>query len=72
MTIDNFRDEYGFLSNFYGYPFEYKSIKYPHAEGAFQAQKCSTDEERMKYTLVNNPVIAKRMGKKTQSSLGLG
>lgn len=62
--INDFKGEYGFLSNFHSHPFEYKGIVYPHAEGAFQAQKCSTDEERMKYTLIKNPVVAKRTGKK--------
>lgn len=64
MIINDFKGEYGFLSNFYACPFEYKGIVYPHAEGAFQAQKCATDEERMKYTRIKNPVIAKRTGKK--------
>lgn len=63
-VINDFKGDFGFLSNFYAKPFEYKGIVYPHAEGAFQAQKCSTDEVRMKYTLIKNPVIAKRTGKK--------
>ena len=63
-VIDDFRGEYHFLSNFYGHPFEYKGLTYPNAEAAFQAQKCRTDDERIKYTIVKNPVVAKRMGKK--------
>lgn len=62
--ITEFREEYRFLSNFYQCPFEYKGLVYPNSEAAFQAQKCSTDEERIKYTQVKNPVFAKRMGKK--------
>ena len=62
--IDSFDGEYRFLSNFYQYPFEYRGLVYPNAEAAFQAQKCSNDEGRIKYTLVKNPVAAKRMGRK--------
>lgn len=62
--INSFRDEYRFLSNFYQCPFEYKGLIYPNAESAFQAQKCSSEDEKIKYTLQNNPVRAKQMGKK--------
>lgn len=62
--ITLFREEYKFLSNFYQYQFEFKGLTYPNAESAFQAQKCSSDEERIKYTLQKNPVRAKQMGKK--------
>lgn len=64
MIIDEFRGDYHFLSNFFGCPFEYKGLQYQNAEAAFQAQKCATDDERIKYTTVKNPVVAKRMGKK--------
>ena len=37
---------------------------YPNAEAAFQAQKCSSDADRIKYTLQKSPVEAERMGKK--------
>lgn len=62
--ISTFRGEYRFLSNFYQYPFEYKGLVYPNAEAAFQAQKCSTEEDKIKYTIQKNPVRAKQMGKK--------
>lgn len=62
--ISTFRGEYHFLSNFYQHPFTYKGLTYPNAEAAFQAQKCSSDEDRIKYTLQKNPVRAKQMGKK--------
>lgn len=63
-VINSFRDKYRFLSNFYQCPFEYKGLVYPNAEAAFQAQKCSDEEGRIKYTLIKNPVRAKQMGKK--------
>ena len=67
--ITSFRDEYRFLSNFYQCPFEYKGLIYPNAEAAFQAQKCSTEEDKIKYTLQKNPVRAKQMGKKEPNLL---
>ncbi|MCQ2518374.1 MAG: NADAR family protein [Lachnospiraceae bacterium] len=63
-TINSFREEYSFLSNFYQHPFEYKGLVYPNAEAAFQAQKCADEEGKVKYTLIKNPVRAKQMGKK--------
>lgn len=62
--IATFRGEYHFLSNFYQHPFTYKGLVYPNAEAAFQAQKCSSDADRIKYTLQKKPVRAKQMGKK--------
>ena len=63
-VIDNFTGDYRFLSNFYQYPFEFKGLVYPNAEAAFQAQKCSSESDKVKYTQIKKPVIAKRMGKK--------
>lgn len=62
--IASFKGEYRFLSNFYQSPVSYQGFIYPNAEAAFQAQKCEKEEDRVKYTLVKNPVVAKRMGKK--------
>ena len=63
-VIDDFKGDYRFLSNFHQCPFEYKGLTYPNAEAAFQAQKCATEEAKIKYTVTKNPVVAKRMGKK--------
>ena len=63
-VIDDFRGEYGFLSNFHQHPFEYKGLTYPNSEAAFQAQKCATEEAKIKYTKIKNPVFAKQAGKK--------
>ena len=62
--ITSFKDEYRFLSNFYQSPVTLDGLTYPNAEAAFQAQKCEKEEDKVKYTLVKNPVVAKRMGKK--------
>lgn len=37
--IDNFRGNYGFLSNFYSVKIKYEGIKYPSSENAYQAAK---------------------------------
>ena len=55
-VINDFRGEYGFLSNFYSSPFEYKGLVYPNSQAAFQAQKCATEEAKIKYTEVKNTV----------------
>lgn len=62
--IISFKEENRFLSNFYQSPVVCRGLTYPNAEAAFQAQKCGNDEDKVKYTLVKNPVVAKRMGKK--------
>ena len=63
-VIDSFKGKNHFLSNFYHCDFEFEGLTYHTAEAAFQAQKCSSDEEKIKYTEVSNPVAAKRMGRK--------
>ena len=62
--IESFKEEYRFLSNFYQTPVTYCGLTYPNAEAAFQAQKCRQEEDKVRYTLVKNPVRAKQMGKK--------
>ena len=64
VRIASFKEEYRFLSNFYQSPVTLDGLTYPNAEAAFQAQKCAKEEDKVKYTLVKNPVVAKRMGKK--------
>ena len=62
-TINKFEGDYRFLSNFYQYDFEYDGIVYHNAETAFQAQKCKTIEDKKIFSLIKNPVIAKRKGR---------
>ena len=62
--IISFRGQHQFLSNFFSSPVCYKGLTFYSAEAAFQAQKCSLDEDKIKYTLVKNPRIAKHMGKR--------
>ena len=63
-VINDFNGENRFLSNFYQCDFEFEGLTYHNAEAAFQAQKCASEEEKIKYTQVKSPVTAKRMGKR--------
>ena len=62
--INDFNGEYRFLSNFYACDFEFEGLTYHNAEAAFQAQKCASEEEKVKYTQVKSPVTAKHMGRR--------
>jgi len=60
--IDYFRNEYFFLSNFYPKKVYYENILYDNNESAFQAQKCQTQEEKLKFMGIT-PNIAKGKGR---------
>lgn len=64
--ILSFRDEYFFLSNFYPVEIKLDGIVYPNAEAAFQAQKTMDVEEHRKFSMLKNPVQAKRLGRKVK------
>lgn len=61
--INSFKNEYYFLSNFYSIPVTYNGLTYQNSEAAFQAQKCLTDEEKVRFTTMN-PSEAKRAGRR--------
>ena len=63
MTIDSFRGEYDYLSNFYSCPVEYDGLTYQNTEAAFQAAKCVDRNEREKFVSLS-PGQAKRLGRK--------
>ena len=62
--INSFRGDYYFLSNYYHVDFEFRGLTYHSSEAAFQAQKCATEEGKMKYTQMTNPTRAKMAGKR--------
>lgn len=64
--INLFRDEYFFLSNFYPVEIKLDGIVYPNAETVFQAQKTLDVEERRKFSMLKNPVQAKRLGREVK------
>ena len=63
MKIDSFKGEYFFLSNFYPAKIKYNGIQYLNNEAAFQAQKCTTMEDRIKFSYLN-PSDAKKLGRR--------
>jgi len=60
--IDFFRGKYFFLSNFFEAPVEYDGLKFKNSEAAFQAQKCSSYEQRKQFQELD-PSRAKRKGR---------
>lgn len=63
--IKSFRRKYEFLSNFYNAPVIYKGLTYQNSEAAFQAQKCTSEEEKKQFTAMN-PSEAKRAGRRVK------
>lgn len=62
MKINEFREEYFFLSNFYPCKVTYDGITYQNTEAAFQAQKCTSLEERKKFADLN-ATESKKLGR---------
>lgn len=60
--INEFRDKYFFLSNFYMAPVIFDGIRYENNEAAFQAQKCIDPTERKMFSSMN-PSDAKKIGR---------
>ncbi len=63
-SINYFREEYEFLSNFYPTKITFGGVIYYNAESAYQAQKCLSPEDRIKFSLLSSDE-AKRLGKKS-------
>ncbi len=63
-TIDTFRGEWDFLSNFYAVPIEMDGVTYPTTEHAFQAMKTREVAERYMVRDAPTPGAAKQRGKK--------
>lgn len=60
-TIDNFRGEYYFLSNFYSANVKYNGLPFRNNEAAFQSAKCP--ERALEFTELD-PSSAKRLGRR--------
>lgn len=63
-TINGFRDDYFFLSNFYMAPFPYKGVVVKSGEHAFQATKTVDIQERLSILAAETPGMAKRLGRR--------
>jgi ribA/ribD-fused uncharacterized protein len=64
-VIDNFRGNYGFLSNFYEVPVVHEGIEYTNNESAFQAAKLLDLNKRQQFTLMRG-VLAKSTGRRVE------
>lgn len=60
--INQFRDDFFFLSNFYAAPIRYNGYSYRNTEAAFQAQKTLDENQRVQFIQLN-PSDAKRKGR---------
>lgn len=64
-SIDMFREEYEFLSNFYPAKMEFENITYHNSEAAYQAQKCKYSEDKLKFANMYADE-AKKFGRKVE------
>jgi ribA/ribD-fused uncharacterized protein len=64
--ITQFKDSYGFLSNFFYCDVNYMGIDYPSTEHAFQAAKTWDVEKRIWIASAPTPGIAKRRGRQIE------
>lgn len=62
--ILRFTGDYRWLSNFYSIPVLYEGITYPSSEHAYQAAKTDDLAIRLHIANIDNPVSAKRYGRK--------
>jgi ribA/ribD-fused uncharacterized protein len=61
--IREFKGEYRFLSNFWYVDVEYKGVKYPSTEHAYQAQKCISPLDKALVLKCDTPAQAKALGR---------
>ncbi len=66
QTIDLFRGEYDFLSNFYPTKISFDGITYYNAEAAYQAQKCLRPTDREQFARLSADE-SKRLGRKVEA-----
>src|SRR5271157_5588617 len=66
MKIDNFRDNFAFLSNFHDSPIIYMGKEYKTVEHMFQASKALTEEAHEAIRLLPTPGAAKKAGRQTE------
>ncbi len=62
-SITYFKDEYGFLSNFYPSPFVWNGFCWPTVEHAYQAAKVKHLEDQWEIRTAKTPAQAKKLGK---------
>jgi hypothetical protein len=62
--IDNFRDKYAFLSNFYQHRICFDGLVFSSVEHAFQAAKTLDQTEKMQIANMPTSATAKQLGRK--------
>jgi hypothetical protein len=65
-VINQFKDEYAFLSNFHPWNVVYRGSKYATAEHAFQAAKGKEISDKLWIAESSRPGVAKRRGRKVE------
>ena len=65
-TIDLFRKDYYFLSNFYKCSVVYDGMSFPSVEHAFQAAKNPDSDYRKRVAGTASPAVAKRLGRSVE------
>lgn len=65
-TIDEFRGEYKWLSNFWRDGFQFEGKTWPSSEHAFQAMKTTDERDREEIRHAETPGKAKRLGMKVK------
>ena len=68
MVINKFRGEYSCFSNMDEHPITFNGLTYRNSEACFQAQKCSNDDERLEFTLIDG-YTAKRLGRRIKCDM---
>jgi len=63
-SINRFKGQYSFLSNFYPCLVEFEGMMYPSVEHAFQAAKTLDMDKRKDFRVYPTPADAKHFGKK--------
>jgi ribA/ribD-fused uncharacterized protein len=63
-TIDSFKGQYSFLSNFSSSPMRVCEIRFPTVEHAFQAMKTTDAEQRVTVANLATPGEAKKAGRR--------
>lgn len=62
--IRSFSGQYRFLSNFYRSPIVFEGENYLTVEHAYQAAKCTSEEDRLSIQREDNPGNAKKLGRR--------
>lgn len=64
LKIDNFDEDFRFLSNFWESPFTHDGIVYPSNEHFYQAMKSESRADRKRLAAIMSPGRVKREGRK--------